>query len=109
MVHRIIKSIRAILKNGVFWSLVMFVGVAYIMAFGVDEISSSVSDQQLEIIENNVRRSAVQCYSLEGAYPQDLEYLVEHYGLQYDAKAYVIHYRSTGGNLLPEIIVLSLT
>ncbi len=101
-------GIVKLLKNGLFWSAVIFVTVVYLMINGVGNISSNVSGQQLEIIENAVRRSAVQCYALEGTYPVDLEYLVTAYGLQYDAKSYVVHYRNVGGNLLPEISVFHL-
>ncbi len=101
-------KIKNVLKNGLFWSALMFALVVYFMLFGVDNISSNVSSQQLEIIANSVRRSAVQCYALEGSYPEDLEYLVQAYGLQYDSGSYVVHYRSVGGNLLPEISVFHL-
>ncbi len=87
----------------------MFAGVVYIMVTSVSDISSGVSGQQLDLIENAVRRSAVQCYALEGSYPEDLEYLVESYGLQYDTQRYVVHYRNVGGNFLPEISVFYLT
>ncbi len=97
-----------LLKNGLFWSAIMFAVVIYLMLYGVDSVSSNVSGQQLEIIENSVRRCAVQCYALEGTYPTSIDYLVESYGLQYDSSSYVVHYRSVGGNLLPEITVFHL-
>lgn len=39
------------------------------------------------------------------SYPQDLDYLKERYGLRYDTERYIVHYKSLGSNLLPEISV----
>ncbi len=108
MISDFFSGIVKLLKNGLFWSAIVFAVVIYLMLFGVNNISTNVSGQQLEIIENAVRRSAVQCYALEGSYPVDIDYLIESYGLQYDTKSYVVHYRNVGGNLLPEISVFHL-
>ncbi len=106
--NNFLDKVKNLLKNGLFWSAIMFAFVVYFMLFGVNNISSNVSSQQLELIANSVRRSAVQCYALEGSYPKDLEYLVQEYNLNYDSESYVIHYRNVGGNLLPEISVFHL-
>jgi hypothetical protein len=53
-----------------------------------------------------VRRAAVQCYALEGAYAADLQYLVDNYGIRPDTKRFVVHYLYQGDNLLPDITVL---
>ncbi len=99
------ERLKSLLKNGLFWMLILFGGVIVLFNAGVSFVSNNVSDQQLELIEAAVRRSAVQCYAVEGSYPSDLEYLVEDYGLFYDSENYVIHYNSLGSNLLPQIRV----
>ena len=48
---------------------------------------------------------AVQCYTIEGRYPANIEYLRENYGLAVDSDRYVIHYQRLGQNLLPKIAV----
>lgn len=53
-----------------------------------------------------VRRGAVQCYAMEGAYPTDLDYLEEHYGVRVDTKKWVVDYRYVADNLTPDITVL---
>ncbi len=92
-----------IFKSGLFYSLLMFVAVVGVFVFGTDNVSGTVSQEQLEMIEASVRRSTVQCYALEGSYPEDLEYLVEEYGLYYDDANFVVHYENIGSNLLPQI------
>lgn len=42
----------------------------------------------------------------EGAYPPDVDYLKEHYGLQIDERRYTIRYMAFAENLMPDITVL---
>ncbi len=97
------KTVVKILKSGLLYSLLMFAVVVYVFVFGTDNVSGTVSGEQLTMLENSVRRSAVQCYSLEGSYPEDLQYLIDEYGLYYDDKNFVVHYENIGSNLVPQI------
>ena len=56
--------------------------------------------------EDTLRRAAAACYAAEGAYPPDLDYLREHYGLQVNEKRYLVDYTVFAENLMPEITVL---
>ena len=55
-----------------------------------------------------VRARALQCYVIEGAYPESLEYLVENYGLAVNTDDYRIVYIPYAENLPPEIKVIYL-
>lgn len=57
-------------------------------------------------LEDALRRAAVACYAAEGIYPPDLDYLIEHYGIQVDEKHYVVYYEVFASNLMPDITVL---
>lgn len=37
-----------------------------------------------ESLKEAVIKGAVQCYSVEGRYPESLSYMEKHYGLEYD-------------------------
>lgn len=50
--------------------------------------------------------AAVDCYAIEGSYPRNLDYLVEHYGVQVDTGKFVVNYEAAGANLLPYIEVV---
>ncbi len=97
--------IKAITKSAAFWSIVLFGLVIWAISFGVQDVSKTVAEQQTLVLENAVRRIAVQCYALEGSYPTSLVYMADNYGLYYDAEDYVIHYNNLGSNLLPEVSV----
>ncbi|MFQ8758847.1 MAG: hypothetical protein ACLSAF_04740 [Intestinimonas sp.] len=57
----------------------------------------------------SVRRAAVQCYALEGAYPQDLSHLEERYGVSVDADRFRVDYIYIASNLMPDITIVPLS
>jgi hypothetical protein len=84
------------------------VALAMLLLFGLalarlEQGRKTVGKQQLE---EALRRTAVACYGAEGFYPPNVDYMVEHYGLQYDEEAYWIHYERFASNLMPEITVV---
>ncbi len=85
-----------------------FAAVLGIFVQAVSGVAGGTGEQQLEIARDAVRRAAVQCYALEGQYPPSITYLEQRYGLSVDREKYVVHYRYTGGNLMPEIAVFSI-
>lgn len=53
-----------------------------------------------------VQEGILQCYALEGAYPPDLAYLEDHYGLAFNHEHYYYHYEAYGANIFPIIKVI---
>ena len=89
-------------------SIVVFGIVLFLFFDGLSSITRTTSGQELESLERAVRRSTVQCYALEGFYPESLSYLEEHYGLTYDEDKYVVSYEVSASNLMPSIDVIAL-
>ena len=56
-------------------------------------------------IRQTILDCALQCYVIEGAYPTDLEYMEENYGLIINHKNYVVSYEIFAVNLPPEVRV----
>ena len=63
-------------------------------------------EEQAEAIKDTVSRRALQCYVIEGAYPESLDYLVENYGLAVNMEDYKIVYIPYAENLPPEVKVI---
>ncbi len=70
-------------------------------------IGGDVSEEGAAAIREAVRRSALQCYVVEGAYPPDLQYLEDSYGLQINTEDYYVVYECFASNLPPTIRVVS--
>ena len=65
-----------------------------------------VKENALVLLEDALRRAAVACYCVEGAYPPDLKYLEERYGIQIDRQRYTVSYVPVAENLMPDITVI---
>lgn len=63
------------------------------------------NDEAAEAIRTAVRNSALQCYVVEGAYPPDLKYLEDNYGLRVNTADYYIIYDAFAENQLPDVRV----
>ena len=57
-------------------------------------------------LENAIAQAAVSCYATEGIYPPDLQYLIDHYGIQINTNQYTVVYEAIASNLMPDITVL---
>lgn len=73
---------------------------------GVRDLSARTERENLALLQQSVRRAAVQCYALEGWYPDSIDYLTQHYGVYVDTQRYVVDYRFVAANLMPDITVL---
>lgn len=69
-------------------------------------LGAKVDREVLALTQQGLRAAAVECYALEGVYPSDVSYLVEHYGVGLDEERFIIHYVYIAANLMPEITVL---
>ena len=98
--------IRRILTSRVLLIAVFLVIIIGLAELGILGLSREVQADQAQFLSDTVRRSAVQCYAIEGHYPQSLSYLEENYGLIIDRDRYAVYYESMGDNILPQIRVL---
>ena len=75
------------------------------LVLGLTNTKNMSAQQQLEELRRSVTNGIVICYSVEGAYPESLDYLKEHYGLSYDADKYLVHYRFVSADIKPSVVV----
>ena len=86
-------------------TLMTFAAVVVICVFGFRDISKTAEAERLNSTRQAVMRATVQCYAIEGRFPQNLEYLKERYGLILDYERFIYVYDIMGSNLMPEIQV----
>ena len=63
---------------------------------------AAMREQAAQSLRTAVLDAAVQCYALEGAYPQSLSYLEENYGV----RRFIVSYEVYASNQLPVVAVL---
>ena len=84
--------------------LVLLIAAALVMAAG-SRSSRDLSAEAVISVKDAVERAALQCYVVEGAYPSDLAYLQENYGLSVNTRDFYIHYDAFASNLPPDVRV----
>ena len=97
-------------KNGLARGLALTL-IVFALVFGgavalVQNIGASSEAMEEELVLQAVRSAALTCYAIEGAYPPDLQYLRDYYGIRYDRSRYVVSYDAFASNLMPEIRVM---
>ena len=97
-------------KNSVTLRWLMIVCLAAVLLFFVSHFSkkanAQIDDESIVSIREAIRHAAVQCYVVEGAYPVDLDYLKENYGLNINEKSYYVVYSAFAENQMPDIRVV---
>lgn len=71
-----------------------------------NRIFTETQKRQEESTKNAVIKGAVQCYSIEGRYPESLSYLEKHYGVTYDKDKFIVSYEIMGSNRMPQVTVI---
>lgn len=90
-------------------NILLIVLCALVLACGYFAFSGSGKDldeETVTAIRDAIRRSALQCYVIEGVYPPDLAYLQDHYGLQVNTDNYYVVYEAFASNVPPTINVI---
>ena len=91
-------------KNRI-WILIPVIAAVILLAVCILKPKDRTAEDMAAIRDTIMERS-VQCYAVEGAYPPDLEYLEENYGLVVNRTDYIVRYEIFAENLPPVVRVL---
>lgn len=102
------KKIKKQTRKGYILPLLIFVLMIGMLVSGVNSVTRETASKEQESLQNAVIQSAVHCYSVEGAYPDSLDYLKKHYGITWNEKKYKVSYDIIAKNIRPEVKVIPL-
>lgn len=85
---------------------IIVAGIALYFLTALSNLSGGKALEDKQQLEEALIRASVSCYAIEGTYPPDLEYLIEHYGIQINPERFTVKYESIASNLMPDITVL---
>lgn len=88
------------------FSIIVFIAVLSAFMGGLSSLSDNTLSRQKESLENALMRSITYCYIEEGAYPESLDYLREHYRFVYDEDLFYVDYHAAGANILPDFTII---
>ena len=82
-----------------------FLLLLFICLQAIDRLGRMQGEEETRLVRDAVLKATVTCYAVEGAYPEDLEYLKENYKLAYNENRYFVTYDSFASNRIPDIYV----
>lgn len=88
-------------------AIVLSAAAVAIVCVSIANSNESRKSENLNIIENGVRRAATECYAVEGFYPEDIQYLIDNYDLHIDESRCIVHYSPVSSNIMPDIRVIA--
>ena len=88
--------------------LLFTLAVIVIIAFGLRQTAESSKAEGARFLKEGILRATIYCYAIEGSYPENLDYITEHYGIHIDRTKYAVFYDVFASNLLPDITVITL-
>lgn len=86
--------------------IVIFTVMLTWFVLAISNAGESTSRNELAAVRSTVENGITMCYAIEGAYPENLEYLVENYGVIYDSQKYIVYYDRFAANIRPTVSVL---
>ncbi|MEG1633761.1 MAG: hypothetical protein RR314_06870 [Oscillospiraceae bacterium] len=87
-------------------SLALMLCVLAAAILGIRSADGARSDEAARVLADSVRRAAVQCYAVEGEYPDTLDYLRENYGVYVDDAEFAVFYDIFASNIMPDVTVV---
>ena len=85
--------------------IIIIVAVLALAVVLVNYMDTRHHNTETDIVRDAVKNAALTCYAVEGAFPEDVEYLRENYSLAYDENSYFVTYEAFAPNVLPSIYI----
>lgn len=91
-------------KTGFLLPVLLLVMVAILVS--LPRVGRQIREDSRDAIRDAVVRSAMECYVVEGVYPQSLEHLEQHYGLRLNHRDFIVSYEVFASNQPPSVQVM---
>lgn len=103
------KHFKNSIKNVITYRMTPLIICGFVLLgflISIKKASVFSSEQNLEVIEKTINEAIVSCYSIEGKYPDSLEYLETNYNLYINHEKYLVDYDIFASNIMPEVVVI---
>lgn len=88
-----------------FFVIVFFAAIIIWFFAGYSNLEKSTNNENLAFTKESIKKAALLCYSIEGSFPPDIDYLKDNYNLIVNEDRYIIGYDTFAANVMPEITV----
>lgn len=90
------------LKNIQLYIMVIVILITVLLVLnGISSYDDNFTESEVDRVKETVEKYIIQCYATEGAYPPNIAYLSEHYGLILNEDKYIYEYEPVAENIKP--------
>ena len=75
--------------------IILLIVIIMVSIYAFNSTSTYSSNEDLKRVSDTINQLSLKCYSIEGKYPKDIEYLKENYGLLLNDEDYQVIYEKT--------------
>lgn len=91
--------------SGPVFGVLLFVFCFVFFLIAIANVSDEVDENEITALENAIDKAVSTCYAIEGAYPENIEYIEDNYGVVIDHKKFLVVYDILGPNVRPSVMV----
>lgn len=102
------KTEKLVTTKSIIAAVSAFTIIMLFCVFASQALSGNVEDNKAETLKNAIDNAVVTCYSIEGRYPESLEYIVDNYGVIIDEEKFIVDYSVFASNVKPQVTVIQL-
>lgn len=85
---------------------VIFAAAIVWLVVTLGNASRAADEQELAAVKSTIEKGITLCYSIEGAYPPNMEHLEKNYSISYNKRKYIVHYSCFADNIRPTVSVI---
>lgn len=74
--------------------------------YGLQTSNTAMLRQEKNQLKETIEHAIVQCYAMEGRYPESLEELKTVHQIQIDEHKFNVYYEYNGANLMPRVDII---
>ena len=86
--------------------LAMIAAVLALCVLLAGRIGRMHDQEEASLVRDAIKDALMTCYAVEGAYPEDMDYLRKEYHLVYDDERFLVTYDAFASNRFPDLYVV---
>lgn len=94
--------------KGLIIPLALFFAVVIFFMISFNNADKKITNNEVDTLYKAINSAVSVCYSIEGRYPDSIEYIEEHYGVVIDHDRFVVDYDIIASNIKPTVNIIEI-
>ncbi len=94
------------INKGFIATIAVFIVIVLLFLFYLNKAAQIVKDEEVDLLYSAINKAVVNCYAIEGRYPESLKYIVDNYGVIINEDKFLVDYQVFATNVKPGIQII---